>query len=82
MMAHTRYSAEVFDVLQTYHGLPVFERLIENPANTAVVKMMLATEDGPAPQTDPPTSNLSTSATCPYAAFVGHSAVALAAGTR
>jgi GDP/GTP exchange factor required for growth at low temperature len=50
---HTRYSAEVFDVLQTYRGLPVFERLIENPANTSVIKMTLTTEDSAAPRSDP-----------------------------
>ena len=51
--AHSRYSTEVFDVLQTYRGLPVFERLIENPADTAVIKMSLTTEDNAAPRNDP-----------------------------
>lgn len=50
---HTRYSTEVFDVLQTYRGLPVFERLIENPADTAVIKMTLTAEDSAAPRNDP-----------------------------
>jgi len=51
--AHTRYSTGVFDVLQTYRGLPVFERLIENPTDTAVIKMSLTGEDSAAPRNDP-----------------------------
>ena len=50
---HTRYSTEVFDVLQTYRGLPVLERLLENPADTAVIKMTLSAEDSAAPRNDP-----------------------------
>jgi hypothetical protein len=49
---HTRYSAEVFDVLQTYRGLPVLERLLEDPADT-VIKMTLIAEDSAAPRNDP-----------------------------
>jgi Gdp/GTP exchange factor required for growth at low temperatures len=50
---HTRYSTEVFDVLQTYRGLPVLERLLEDPADTAVIKMTLTAEDSAAPRNDP-----------------------------
>jgi len=50
---HTRYSTEVFDVLQIYRGLPVLERLLENPTDTAVIKMTLTTEDSAAPRNDP-----------------------------
>jgi hypothetical protein len=50
---HTRYPTEVFDVLQTYRGLPVFERLLDDPADTAVIKMTLTTEDSAAPRNDP-----------------------------
>jgi Gdp/GTP exchange factor required for growth at low temperatures len=49
---HTRYSTEVFDVLQTYRGLPVLERLLEDTADT-VIKMTLAAEDSAAPRNDP-----------------------------
>ena len=50
---HTRYSTEVFDVLQTYRGLPVLERLLDDPADTAVIKMTLTAEDSAAPRNDP-----------------------------
>ncbi|KAH8984869.1 hypothetical protein EDB86DRAFT_2961282 [Lactarius hatsudake] len=50
-MIHTRYSTEVFDVLQTYRGLPVLERLLED-SETTVIKMTL-TDDGAAPRNDP-----------------------------
>ncbi|KAH9958161.1 hypothetical protein BC827DRAFT_1221435 [Russula dissimulans] len=50
---HTRYSTEVFDVLQIYRGLPVLERLLENPTDTAVIKMTLTAEDSAAPRNDP-----------------------------
>ncbi|KAH8980465.1 hypothetical protein EDB92DRAFT_1953933 [Lactarius akahatsu] len=50
-MIHTRYSTEVFDVLQTYRGLPVLERLLE-ASQTAVIKMTL-TDDSAAPRNDP-----------------------------
>ena len=50
---HTRYSTEVFDVLQTYRGLPVLERLLNDPAETAVIKMTLTAEDSAAPRNDP-----------------------------
>ena len=51
-MVHTRYSTEVFDVLQTYRGLPVLERLLED-TETAVIKMTLTTDDSAAPRSDP-----------------------------
>jgi GDP/GTP exchange factor required for growth at low temperature len=51
-MVHTRYSTEVFDVLQTYRGLPVLERLLED-SETAVIKMTLTTDDSAAPRNDP-----------------------------
>ncbi len=51
-MVHTRYSTEVFDVLQTYRGLPMLERLLED-SETAVIKMTLTTDDSAAPRNDP-----------------------------
>ncbi len=50
---HTRYSTEVFDVLQTYRGLPVLERLLDDPADTGVIRMTLTAEDSAAPRNDP-----------------------------
>lgn len=50
---HTHYSTEVFDVLQTYCGLPVLERLLNNPADTDVIKMTLTAKDSAAPCNDP-----------------------------
>ena len=50
-MVHTRYSTEVFDVLQTYRGLPVLERLLED-CDTTVIKMTL-TDESAAPRSDP-----------------------------
>jgi hypothetical protein len=52
-MAHTRYPTEVFDVLQTYRGLPVLERLLEDSADSAVIRMTLTAEDNAAPRNDP-----------------------------
>ncbi len=49
---HTRYSTEVFDVLQTYRGLPVLERLLDDPADIGVIKMTLTAEDSAAPRND------------------------------
>jgi len=51
-MVHTRYSTEVFDVLQTYRGLPVLERLLED-SETAVIKMTLTADESAAPRNDP-----------------------------
>ena len=51
-MVHTRYSTEVFDVLQTYRGLPVLERLLED-SQTAVIKMTLTADDNADPRNDP-----------------------------
>ncbi|KAI0270524.1 hypothetical protein BC834DRAFT_950330 [Gloeopeniophorella convolvens] len=49
---YTRNQTEIFDVLQTYRGLPVLERLLEDPADT-VIRMSLTAEDSAAPRNDP-----------------------------
>jgi hypothetical protein len=36
-----------------YRGLPVFERLVENPANAAIIKTTLTAEGSAAPRGDP-----------------------------
>ncbi|KAG1750327.1 uncharacterized protein EDB91DRAFT_1216985 [Suillus paluster] len=50
---HSRYSTEVFDVLQTYRGLPQLDRLFSDPAGETTIKMSLRAEDSAAPRNDP-----------------------------
>jgi GDP/GTP exchange factor required for growth at low temperature len=50
---HSRYSTEVFDVLQTYRGLPQLDRLFSDSAGETTIKMSLRTEDSAAPRNDP-----------------------------
>ncbi|KAI0052399.1 ras GEF [Auriscalpium vulgare] len=50
---HTRYSTEVFDVLQTYRGLPLLDKLSPDSTETTVIKMSLNSEDTAAPRDDP-----------------------------
>ncbi|KAH0834180.1 hypothetical protein J3R83DRAFT_11489 [Lanmaoa asiatica] len=66
---HSRYSPEVFDVLQTYRGLPLLDRLFPDSAGETTIKMSLRADDSAAPRDDPrfvlwgemhPTSDLDT----------------------
>lgn len=50
---HSRYSPEVFDVLQTYRGLPLLDRLFPDSAGETTIKMSLRTDDSAAPRDDP-----------------------------
>lgn len=50
---HSRYSAEVFDVLQTYRGLPLLDRLSPDSAGETTIKMSLRSDDDAAPRDDP-----------------------------
>ncbi|KAG2144012.1 hypothetical protein BD769DRAFT_1003036 [Suillus cothurnatus] len=50
---HSRYSTEVFDVLQTYRGLPQLDRLFSDSAGETTIKMSLRAEDSAAPRNDP-----------------------------
>ncbi|THH14380.1 hypothetical protein EW146_g5939 [Bondarzewia mesenterica] len=50
---HTRYSTEVFDVLQTYRGLPLLEKLSLDSTETTVIKMSANADDTAAPRDDP-----------------------------
>lgn len=51
----SRYSTDVFDVLQTYRGLPQLDKLsaAEQEDSTVTVKMSLSTDDTAAPRDDP-----------------------------
>jgi Gdp/GTP exchange factor required for growth at low temperatures len=46
---HSRYSTDVFDVLQTYRGLPLFDRMDDN----IVIKMSYQPDDTATPRDDP-----------------------------
>ena len=50
---HSRYSPEVFDVLQTYRGLPLLDRLFPDSSGETTIKMSLRTDDSAAPRDDP-----------------------------
>ena len=50
---HSRYSTDVFDVLQTYRGLPRLEKLSPGSAETTVIRMSLSEDDSAAPKDDP-----------------------------
>lgn len=51
--ALSRYSTDVFDVLQTYRGLPLLEKLSLESEETTVIKMSLSADDTAAPRDDP-----------------------------
>jgi Gdp/GTP exchange factor required for growth at low temperatures len=48
---HSRYSTDVFDVLQTYRGLPQLDKLFQD--ETTVIKMSLSADETAAPKDDP-----------------------------
>ena len=50
---HSRYSPEVFDVLQTYRGLPLLDRLFPDGTGETTIKMSLRADDSAAPRDDP-----------------------------
>lgn len=50
---HSRYSPDVFDVLQTYRGLPLLDKLSLESEETTVIKMSLSADDTAAPRDDP-----------------------------
>ncbi|KAJ6463504.1 hypothetical protein C8R45DRAFT_911716 [Mycena sanguinolenta] len=49
---HSRYSTDVFDVLQTYRGLPLLDKLAPGD-ETTVIKMSLSSDNTAAPRDDP-----------------------------
>lgn len=50
---HSRYSTDVFDVLQTYRGLPLLDKLSPDSEETTVIKMSLSADETAAPRDDP-----------------------------
>ncbi|KII90143.1 hypothetical protein PLICRDRAFT_174923 [Plicaturopsis crispa FD-325 SS-3] len=50
---HSRYSTDVFDVLQTYRGLPLLDRISPDSGETTVIRMSLRSDDSAAPRDDP-----------------------------
>lgn len=51
--ALTQYSTRVFDVLQTYRGLPLLDRFSPETVDTTVIKLSLSADDTAAPRDDP-----------------------------
>ncbi|KAI0744636.1 hypothetical protein C8Q76DRAFT_637916 [Earliella scabrosa] len=49
---HSRYSTALFDVLQTYRGLPTLDKLVSG-ANETTIRLSLRAEDSVAPRDDP-----------------------------
>ncbi|RPD63301.1 ras GEF [Lentinus tigrinus ALCF2SS1-6] len=49
---HSRYSTALFDVLQTYRGLPTLDKLVSTPGETTI-RLSLRAEDSAAPRDDP-----------------------------
>ncbi|KAH0579652.1 hypothetical protein H2248_002500 [Termitomyces sp. 'cryptogamus'] len=49
----SRYSTEVFDVLQNYRGLPRLDKLSCESESTAVIKLSLSADESAAPRDDP-----------------------------
>jgi hypothetical protein len=49
----TQYSTKVFDVLQTYRGLPLLDRFSPDTVDTTVIKFSLSSDDTAAPRDDP-----------------------------
>lgn len=50
----SHYSTEVFNVLQTYRGLPLFENLVpESGEDVSVIKLSLANDQSATPRDDP-----------------------------
>ncbi|KAJ7585243.1 hypothetical protein C8J56DRAFT_789163 [Mycena floridula] len=48
---HSRYSTDIFDVLQTYRGLPLLDKLLPEAEET--IKLSLAADESAAPKDDP-----------------------------
>lgn len=49
----SRYSTEVFDVLQNYRGLPRLDKLSFESESTTVIKLSLSADESAAPRDDP-----------------------------
>ncbi|KAG6902632.1 hypothetical protein C0995_013757 [Termitomyces sp. Mi166 len=49
----SRYSTEVFDVLQSYRGLPMLDKLSCESESTTVIKLSLSADESASPRDDP-----------------------------
>ena len=49
---HSRYSTALFDVLQTYRGLPTLDKIVSTPSEPTI-RLSLRAEDSVAPRDDP-----------------------------
>ena len=49
---HSRYSTALFDVLQTYRGLPTLDKIMSSPQETTI-RLSLRAEESVAPRDDP-----------------------------
>ncbi|KAG5642703.1 hypothetical protein DXG03_002306 [Asterophora parasitica] len=49
----SRYSTDVFDVLQTYSGIPLLEKLSSDLEETTVIKLSSSADESAAPRDDP-----------------------------
>jgi len=49
----TQYSTKVFDVLQTFRGLPLLDRFSPEVVDTTVIKLSLSADDTAVPRDDP-----------------------------
>ena len=49
---HSRYSTALFDVLQTYRGLPTLDKIMASPQETTI-RLSLRADDSVAPRDDP-----------------------------
>ena len=49
---HSRYSTALFDVLQTYRGLPTLDKIVSTP-HEPTIRLSLRAEDSVAPRDDP-----------------------------
>ncbi|KAK0457166.1 uncharacterized protein EV420DRAFT_1749027 [Desarmillaria tabescens] len=50
---HSRFSTDVFDVIQTYRGVPLIDKLSAQAEETAVIRLTLSEGNVAAPRNDP-----------------------------
>ncbi|KAG7443324.1 ras GEF [Guyanagaster necrorhizus] len=50
---HSRFSTDVFDVIQTYRGVPLIDKLSSQAEETAVIRLSLSEGNIAAPRNDP-----------------------------
>ncbi len=50
---HSRFSGDVFDVIQTYRGVPTIDKLLSEAEDTDVIRLTYNSEEASAPRNDP-----------------------------